>query len=80
MRMASGSQSISCPVRKPRANDGLGGLSRPPRRFARGLDLGQCQPCVIEKRATRCRQLNAPGATGHQWDANLELQIPDLTA
>jgi hypothetical protein len=35
---------------------------------------------VIEKGATRCRQLNAPGATGHQWDANLELQIPDLTA
>src|ERR1700674_4693543 len=53
-------------------------LGGPPGRFTSRVNLRQCQPCMIEKRAARRSQLDNTRATGQQIDAELVLQIPDL--
>ena len=49
-------------------------------RFARGFDLEQCQPGMIEKGAAGCGELDAARAALQQLDADLQLQIADLPA
>ena len=78
--MASGSQSISCPVRKPRANDRLRRLRGAARRFASRLDLGQRQPCMVEKGPAGGGQFDAVRAAAQQLDADLVFEIADLAA
>ena len=58
----------------------LGGLSGPPRCFPGGLDLGQRQPCMVEKGAAGGGQFDAVHAAAHQLDADLVFEIADLAA
>ena len=77
--MASGSQSISWPVRKPRANV-VRGLCGPARRFDGGIDLHQRQPRVIEKGPAGIGQFDAARAADKQLRADFIFEVPDLTA
>ena len=80
MRIACGSQSISCPVKKPRAKVGLAGCAARRAASSGRLDLRQRQPGVIEKGPPGGGQFDAVHAAAHQLNADLVFEIADLPA